>query len=157
MDHRADLAVGGPGGDDDLLALRVRPAARTVGGQLPDLDDVAELAPEVEKRGDQVGVTFAFDRLRRRHQRHGLRSGQRVAHPDVEDRDGPEEDALLAGLLSAVVALLDGDWYWRSPVKPQCRIRLAEAQTKNGVPRQQVARRGGRSVQIAAAVAKPSP
>ena len=61
---------------------------------------VAELGGVGDERGDQVVVAVAGDRLRRRGERDGLLAGQRVGHADVEDRDGAEEDLLLAGLLA---------------------------------------------------------
>jgi hypothetical protein len=106
---RADLPVGGPGGDDDLLALRVAPAAGPLVRQRAGVDAVAELAGELVERGDQMLVAVAFDRLRRRGERDRLDAGKRVGHRDVEDRDGAEEDALFAGFLAGVVALFDGD------------------------------------------------
>ena len=54
-------------------------------------------------------MAVAGDRLCGRGQRDGLLAGQRVGHRDVEDRDGAEEDLLLAGVLAVLVALLDGD------------------------------------------------
>ena len=106
--ERADLAVGGSGGDDDLPALGVTPAAGPLVGQFTDLDAVAELAAELLQRCDQVAVAVALDRLCGGRERHGLHPGQRLGHRDVEDRHGAEEDALLARLLAGVVALLDG-------------------------------------------------
>src|SRR4051794_33160033 len=38
----ADLAVGGPGGDDDPVALWVTPAARAILGEVANVDGVAE-------------------------------------------------------------------------------------------------------------------
>src|SRR5829696_2369810 len=73
--ERADLTVGGPGGDDDLLVLVVAPAARAGLGEVADLDAIAELAPELLEWRDQAGVAVAFDRLRRRVKRDGLRAG----------------------------------------------------------------------------------
>src|SRR5687768_1978800 len=70
--ERADLAVGSACGDDDLLVLVVAPAARAMLGEVADLDAIPELAPELLKRRDQVGVAVAFDRLRRRAKRDGL-------------------------------------------------------------------------------------
>ena len=64
--ERADLLVGGSGGDDDLAALGVAPAARPVLGEVADLDAVAELGGVGDQRGDQVVVAVAGDRLRRR-------------------------------------------------------------------------------------------
>jgi hypothetical protein len=107
--ERADLPVGGSGGDDDLPALGVAPAAGPFVGQLTDLDAVAELAAELLQRCDQVAVAVALDRLCGRRERHRLLPGQRFGHRDVEDRHGAEEDALLARLLAGVVALFDGD------------------------------------------------
>jgi len=89
--------------------LVVAPAAGPVVGQVADLDAVPELARKLLQRGDQMGVAVALDRLRRRGERDGLRAGQWVGLRDVEDRHRSEEDALLAGLLAIVVALLDGD------------------------------------------------
>jgi hypothetical protein len=43
VDERANLTVGGAGGDDNVLALGVAPAACAVLGQLANLDGVAEL------------------------------------------------------------------------------------------------------------------
>jgi hypothetical protein len=47
VNERANLAVGGPAGDDDLPALGVAPAAGPFVGQLTDIDSVAELAAEL--------------------------------------------------------------------------------------------------------------
>jgi hypothetical protein len=57
-----------------------------------------------------VGVAVALDRLRRRGQRDRVHPGQDVRHLNVEDRDGPEEDAPLAGLVAGFVTLLHGNW-----------------------------------------------
>jgi hypothetical protein len=56
-----------------------------------------------------MSVAVALDRLCRRGQRDGLGAGQRVGLGDVEHRHGAEEDALFAGLLVVVGALLDRD------------------------------------------------
>jgi hypothetical protein len=61
--ERPDVSVRGSGGDDDLLALGVAPAARTVVGEVADLDDVAELCGVGRQRRDQVVVAVAGDRL----------------------------------------------------------------------------------------------
>jgi hypothetical protein len=108
--ERADLAVGGSGGDDDLLVSGVAPAAGAVVGQLADLDRVSEFGGVGGERGDQVAVAVARDRLRRRRERDGLFPGQGVGHRDVPDGYGPEEDLPLAGLLAVIVALLDAHW-----------------------------------------------
>jgi hypothetical protein len=63
-----------------------------------------------------MGVAVALDRLRGRGERDGLHPGQDVGHLKVEERHGSEEDALLAGFLAGVVALIDGD---------RARIRIA--------------------------------
>jgi hypothetical protein len=52
--------LGGSGRDDDLLALRVAPAARSVVGQPADVDGVAQLGGVVCERGDQVVVAVAL-------------------------------------------------------------------------------------------------
>ena len=101
VDERADLAVGGSGGDDDLPALGVAPAAGPVVGELTDLDARSRARGGVlEQRGDQVAVAVAVDRLCGGRERDGLDAGQRVGHRDVEDRHGAEEDALLARVLA---------------------------------------------------------
>src|SRR3712207_4040571 len=92
--------VGGPG--SDACGRRIR---RAVVRELPGLDAVAEVVP----RGVHVLVAAAFDRLRRWGERYGLDAREWVGHRDVEDRDGAEEDALVARLLARVVVLFDGD------------------------------------------------
>src|SRR5215217_7302742 len=59
----ADLAVGGPVGDDNLLALGVTPAAGAVLGGVADLDGVPELRSVGDQRGEQVAVAVAGDGL----------------------------------------------------------------------------------------------
>jgi hypothetical protein len=105
----ADLAVGGSGGDDDVLALGVAPAAGPVLGETAHLDGVAELRGVRDEGGDQVAVAVADDWLGRRRERHRIVAGQRVGHRDVPHAHGAEEDTLLASVLAVVVATLDGD------------------------------------------------
>jgi hypothetical protein len=107
--ERADLLVARSGGDDDLAALRITPTAGPVLGEVADLNAVVQLDGVGDERGDQVVVTVAGDRFCGRGERDGLPAGQRVGHRDVEDRDGAEEDLLLAGVLAVLVALLDGE------------------------------------------------
>jgi hypothetical protein len=64
--ERADLLVGGAGGDDELAAVGVAPAARPVLGEVADLDAVSELGGVADQRGDQVVVAVAGDGLGRR-------------------------------------------------------------------------------------------
>jgi hypothetical protein len=59
----ADLAVGGPGGDDDLVALWVTPAARAILWEVANVDGVAERLGVGDQAWDQVAVTVAGDRL----------------------------------------------------------------------------------------------
>jgi hypothetical protein len=107
--ERADLLVARSVGDDDLAALRITPTAGPVLGEVADLNAVVQLDGVGDERGDQVAVAVAGDRFCGRGERDGLPAGQRVGHRDVEDRDGAEEDLLLAGVLAVLVALLDGE------------------------------------------------
>ena len=109
VDERPDLAVRRPVSHDDLAALGIAPAARAVVGERADLDVVADLAREALELSDQVLMAVAFDWLDGRRERHGLDARERVSHRDVEDRDGPEEDPLLACLLAVVATAFDGD------------------------------------------------
>ena len=110
VDERADLPVGGSGGDDDLAALGVAPAAGPVVGEVADLDACSRarrrercsgairwwwLSPVIGCAGGASGT--------------GSMPGSGSVIADVEDGHGAEEDALLAGLLAVLVALLDGD------------------------------------------------
>ncbi|MFP5379494.1 MAG: hypothetical protein ACLGHP_07050, partial [Vicinamibacteria bacterium] len=64
----ADLSVGGPGGNDDLVAVWVTPPTRPRVGEVADLDVVAKLSRQGDERRDQVAVAVTLDRLgRRRH------------------------------------------------------------------------------------------
>lgn len=107
MDQRSQPRVGGRVGvDDDPLVLRVAPAARRSADRLERHGEPQRLG-EGGQRLDQMRMRIAGQRLARRLQRHRLNPGQRLGLRQREHERGLEEHAPLAGLLPALVALLD--------------------------------------------------
>ena len=76
-------------------------------------------------------VRVSRQRLGRRSERSLLSPLDRIDLHPIEHEHGLEQHHRVPSLLARQrVTVLDREWYWRSPVKPQCRIRLAETQTE---------------------------
>ena len=147
--ERADLPVGGSGGDDDLAALGVAPAAGPVLGELADLDACSRARGVGDQRGDQVVVAVAGDRLCGRGERDGL-ACRAAGRSSQTSKTGTVRKKTFFSPVSSpcVVALLDGDGGEdpdRLLALAHAAVEVEEGAEAGDVGRRDPARRGTRS------------
>jgi hypothetical protein len=109
VDQRSQPRVGRRVGvDDDPPVPRIAPAARRPVDRLERHGEPERLGERLH-RLDQVRMRVPGQRFARRLEQHRLDPGQRLGLRQGEHERGLEEHAPLAGLLPALVALLDRD------------------------------------------------